>query len=131
MRPCGHLSDVVPGVVAEAAQGHLGPDRLLLRRDHRVDPAPLERAVDLAVGVALVGGHRRRRVPGQGGRRVDPLDEVVALVRLARGDLQVQHHAAGVIDGGVLLVAGLEPPVAGVGRHARIGIGQADLLVPA
>lgn len=70
-------------------------------------------------------------MPDQGGSRVDPRDEVVALVRLARGDLQVQHHAAGVIDGGVLLVAGLEPPVAGVGRHTRIGIGQADLLVPA
>jgi hypothetical protein len=41
------FNNVVPGIVAEAAQWHRAPDRLGLGRDQRLDPAPFEGVVDL------------------------------------------------------------------------------------
>jgi hypothetical protein len=55
---------------------------------------------------------------------------MVALVRLAGRVLDVEHHAAHAVDGRVLLVDGLEPPVARGGRPGGVGIGQADLCRP-
>ena len=43
----------MPGVVAEPSQRYPAANRLLLRRDHRVDATPLQRAIELAIGVAL------------------------------------------------------------------------------
>ena len=123
------LGDVVLGVVAEPAQRHLAADRLFLGRDHRVDAAPLQAAVHLAVGVALVGGRHLHRRAGRRRDRVDLPQHVVALVGLAGSDLHVEHHADHVVDRRVLLVGGLEPAVARVGRHAGVRLGQADLLV--
>ena len=67
------LRDVVLGIVAEAAQRHRAPDRLCLGRDERVDAASLEPAIDLAIGIAGIGGGGRDRHAGRGMRSIDAL----------------------------------------------------------
>lgn len=54
---------------------------------------------------------------------------MIALVGLAGCHFDVEHDAEHVIDRRVLLVGGLQAAIAGVGRHRRIRIRQADLLV--
>jgi len=44
-------------------------------------------------------------------------------------NLDIENNADFVIDGGVLLLGGLQPSVASVRGHRRVGIGRADLLV--
>ena len=123
------FQDVVLRVVAEPAERHAASDRLLLGRDHRVDAAPLEPAIHLAVGIALVGrDHLDRRVGG-GRDGVHLRQHVVALVGLSRRHLHVEHDAEHVIYRRVLLVGGLQAPIARAGRHGRVRVGQADLLV--
>jgi hypothetical protein len=50
--------DVVLGVVPEPTQWHRAPNRLGLCWNQRIDTASLERAVDLGVGIAGIGGDR-------------------------------------------------------------------------
>ena len=53
---------------------------------------------------------------------------MIALVRLACRDLDVEHDAQLVVDRRMLLVAGLEPAVAPGSGHGGVGVGGADLL---
>jgi hypothetical protein len=125
----GTPHDVVLGVVAEPAQRDSTPDRLRLWRDQRIDAAPLEGAVDLGIGIAGIRGDRRDRYAGRHHGGIDPLVDDLPLVELAGRHLDVEDNPAHVVDGGVLLVGRLQPPVASGRGHARIGIGRADLLV--
>jgi hypothetical protein len=57
--------------------------------------------------------------------------ERAALVELTRCRLHIDDHAGLVAKGRVLFVRRFELLVAAGGRHRRIRIGGADLLVPA
>ena len=94
------LQDVVPGVVAEPPERDLRADRLGFGRDHGGDATPLRPAEDLRLGVACVRGHRPDRRAGRLGHSVEAL---LAPVRLARGDLDVERHAEEVVHDAVLL----------------------------
>ena len=52
------LGNVMLGIVAEATQRNRALDRLGLGRNERVDTAPLEPAIDLAIGITGIGGCR-------------------------------------------------------------------------
>ena len=119
----------MPGIVAEPAERHGATDRLRLGRDHGANPAPFEPAVDLAVGVAGVRRDGQDPVAGQRSDRVNLAFQHLAFVYFAGGDRDVEHDTILIVDRGVLLERGLEPPVAPGGRHCRVGIGGADLLV--
>ncbi len=102
------FQDVVLCVVAEPALRHAASDRLLLGRNDRVNVAPLEPAIHLAIGVTLVG---RRHLNRYAGRRRDSIDlrqHVIALGGLARRDFHVEHDAEHVVHCRVLLVGGLQ-----------------------
>ena len=94
----------MPGVITEPAQGHPATDRHLLRWDHRVDPAPLQRTIDLAVSVALVGGDGLDRDPRRGSDGVRLALDFAALIRLSGCHLHVENDAPHVVDRRMLLV---------------------------
>ena len=96
-----------------------------------MDPASLQFAKELGAGAARIGGDRLDQGAGCVGHSVEASQELLALVHLAGGDLDVQHDPEDVVNHRVLLVGGLEPPVAPVGRHRGVGVGDADLLEPA
>lgn len=52
----------------------------------------------------------------------------LTFVDFAGSHLDVENHAADVIDDGVLLERGFQPAVAAVRCHRRVGVGDADLL---
>ena len=132
------LRDVVPGVVAQAPHRSGAADRLgpgsgpgaqALGRGHRRDLAPLEAGAERgprawpasAVTVSIAAPVVAAAAQGAGRERL-------ALVRLARGDLDLEDDAARVADHRVLLAAGLQAAGAPRGGHARVGVGEADLL---
>jgi hypothetical protein len=121
--------EVVPGIVPEPPQRYGTADRLGLGRDQRVDAAAFELTVDLGIGVAGIGGDGRDRRAGRRHGGIDALDHDLPFVERAGRHLDIQDHAAHVVDHGMLLVGRLQPPVAGAGRHGGVGVGGADLLV--
>ena len=124
----GALQDVVLGVVPKATEWDRRADWLGLGRDHGMDVPLFHGAIDLAVGVARVGGDRGHRCAGPPSRPVHLLDDVLALVQLPGGDLHVEDDTALVVHGGVLLISRLKPAIAAVRGHRSLGIGGADFL---
>src|ERR1700749_1988236 len=53
----------------------------------------------------------------------------LTFVLLSSCPLDIENNADFVIDGSVLLISGLQPSVASVCSHCRVGIGGANLLV--
>src|SRR5690606_566181 len=122
------LQDVVLCVVAKSAHWHRAADRLRLRRNDGVDAPPLKPTKDLRIGVARIGRDNldiNARYLDSG---VDALDDELTFVGFAGGYLDVENHAADVIDDGVLFEGGFEPAVAPVRRHRCVWVGDADLL---
>ena len=95
-----------------------------------MDPAPLQPTEDLGVSLARVRGDGLDRGTGDLCCCLEASQNLLALVHLARGDLDVQHDPEDVVDHRVLLVGRLQTAVTPVGRHRGIGVGDADLLEP-
>jgi len=62
---------------------------------------------------------------------VDPFGQPCSIRFFPRANGHIHHHARGIIDGGVLFVGRLQLLARGIGRHAGLGIGDANLLEPA
>ena len=105
--PLGTFQDVVPGVIAEPAQWHPAADRFFLRGDYRVNPTPLQRGVDLAIRVTLVGGDGLDGSARGHGHSIRLALDLAAFVCLPGGDLHIENDAAYVINRGVLLIPSL------------------------
>ncbi|MGY4183079.1 hypothetical protein ACVIHH_008370 [Bradyrhizobium sp. USDA 4518] len=123
------LQDVVLGVVPKASERYATLDWFGFSRDQGIDTAPFESAVDFSVSIAGIG---RDRFDVDSRNRLNLINlrlDHLAFVRLSSCDRDVQNDADLVIDGRVLLVRGLQPPVSGISGHRCIGIGRADLLV--
>ena len=120
--------DPVPGVQLET------PDRdgaplgrpLHLGRDHRLDPARLEGREDARDGVARVHRGDADGCPGRLLHSVKLRLHSLGVVLRASRHRDIEHHAGLGIDRGVLLVGGLHPPRAVVGRQAGVRVGAAD-----
>jgi hypothetical protein len=117
------------GVVPETAEWHTGPDRLSFGRDQCVNAALLERTVDLPIRVTSIGCDGPDSHPSGGFDFVHLRFDHLSFIRLSGCDRDIENNADFVIDGGVLLVSGLQPSVASVRGHRRVRIGGADLLV--
>jgi hypothetical protein len=109
--------DVVLGIVSKPPQRYRAADRLRFGRDHGIDAAPFEIAVDLAVGVAGIGRNCLHLVSGRRCRGVDGRDDDLALVHFAGGDLDVDDDPSEIVNDCMLFVGGFEATVSGVGRH--------------
>jgi hypothetical protein len=94
----------------------------------RIDAASLERTVDLSIGIADIGSGLDSDTGG-GFDFVHLRLDHLAFIRLSSRDRDVQNDAYLVIDGSVLLISRLQPPIASVGGHRCVGIGRADLFV--
>lgn len=121
----GALQDVVLGVVPKATEWDRRADRLGLGRDHGVDVPLFHGAIDVAVGVARVGGYRGHRCAGPGSTCSTmcwPSFNSPVVTSTSR------MTPALVVHGSVLLITRLKPAITAVRRHRRLGIGGADLL---
>ena len=118
-------------IILEALDGKalhiLAPHRLAAWY-HVIGLALLEGGVDRTRAIGLVRRDPPRPSAQRGGDRVDPLPEPARVVFFARHDLDIDHQAGMVIDGGVLLVARAQR-CTGRGRHGGVGIAAAELLV--
>lgn len=123
------LQDVVLGIVSEASERYAALDWFGFSWDQGVDAAPLERTVDFSVGIAGISGDRLDVDACHSFNLIDLWLDHLPFVRLSGRNRDVQNDADLVIDGRVLLVSGLQPPVSGIGGHCRIRIGGANLLV--
>src|SRR5262249_54900908 len=117
------------GVVAETAERHARFDRLGFRWNQGNNAALLERTVDLRVGIASISGDRFDGDAGGGFDFHHLRPDHVAFIRLSSRDLNVENDAELVIDSRMLFVSRLQSPVASAGRHCRVRIGRAHLLV--
>ena len=122
---------VVLGVVPKTAQRHSATDRFGLGRDDRIDAAPFEIAVNLAVGVAGICGDGLHFPAGGRGGGIDAPNYHLAFVRFSGRDFDINNHPAEIINSRVLLVGRLEPAISTVGRHCGVRVGNAHLLVAA
>lgn len=122
------LQDVVLCVVAKSAHRHRAADQLRLRWYHGVDAPPLKPSKHPRIGVARIGRDDLNINASCLDSGVDALDDELTFVDFAGGHLDVENHAADVIDDGVLVERWFEPAVASVRYHRRIGIADADLL---
>ena len=68
---------------------------------------------------------------GRDGGRIDSFDDHLTFVHLSGRHLDIDNYPAQIINNSMLLVSGFKPTIAGIGRHRGIGVGDANLLVPA
>lgn len=117
------------GVELEAARRNdLSRTWLGLGRNDGFDAAILQRPKHL--GICIAGVHRRRR-DGRTRRLGNSAETLLyshALVLFACRHLNVDNHAALVVDRRMLLVGRLQSAVARVGRHRGVGVGYAHFL---
>lgn len=123
------LQEVVLGVVPKASERYSNLDRLGFRWDQSVDAAAFESAVDFSVGIAGIGGDRFDVDACHCLNLIDLRLDHLAFIRLSSCDHDIQNDADLIMNGSMLLVRGLQPPVAGIRGRRCIGIGRADLLV--
>jgi len=119
----------VLGVVPEASERYATLDWFGFSRDQDINAAPLESAVDFGVGIARIGGDRFDVDACNRLNLINLRLDHLTFVRLSSCDRDVQNDADLVIDGRVLPIGGLQPPVSGIRGHRCIGISRADLLV--
>lgn len=107
----------------------LRPAWFRFSRDQGINAAPLERAVDLSVGIAREGGDHLDVDARNRFNLIDLRLDHLPIVRLSSRDRDIQNDTDLVIDGPVLLVSGFQPPLSCIRAHCRIGISRADLLI--
>ena len=105
------LHDVAPGVVAEPAQWNSPPRGVSARRNHRVDAATLQPAMDPGVGISGIRRHRRDHVTRNLNNLIHLGFNHLLLAHCSPRHSYVEHNPSRVVHLRVLLVTRFELPM--------------------